>query len=165
MLKVRKTTKNDLNKIDEIFLCAKEYMKKSGNKSQWASDYPNSKDTLIDIDNDCSYVIIDENDDIVGTFALITSEDPNYKIIKDGKWLNDDKYVTIHRIASNMKRKGVFKTALGFAKTYNLDIRIDTHIDNKTMIHLIENNGFKYCGIVYMKDKTERLAYQLCKKY
>ena len=39
-------------------------------------------------------------------------------------------------------------------------LRIDTHEDNKVMQHLIEKNGFKKCGIVYVEDGTERFAYE-----
>lgn len=28
------------------------------------------------------------------------------------------------------------------------------------MQHLLDKNGFKYCGIVYVEDGTERIAYQ-----
>lgn len=39
-------------------------------------------------------------------------------------------------------------------------IRIDTHEDNKPMQRLIEKNGFKYCGIIYLNDKSKRLAFE-----
>jgi RimJ/RimL family protein N-acetyltransferase len=45
-----------------------------------------------------------------------------------------------------------------FSKTDN--IRIDTHDDNKTMQHILLKNGFTYCGIIYLKNGDERLAYQ-----
>lgn len=41
-------------------------------------------------------------------------------------------------------------------------IRIDTHRDNKPMQHLLNKNGFRYCGIIYLEDGDERLAYQRC---
>ena len=28
------------------------------------------------------------------------------------------------------------------------------------MQHLLDKNGFTYCGIIYLDDGTERLAYQ-----
>ena len=31
------------------------------------------------------------------------------------------------------------------------------------MQHLFEKNGFKKCGIIYLEDGSERLAYQLIK--
>jgi hypothetical protein len=43
------------------------------------------------------------------------------------------------------------------------NIRIDTHRDNKIMRHLVEKHGFAYCGIIYLDNGDERLAYQLIK--
>lgn len=39
-------------------------------------------------------------------------------------------------------------------------VRIDTHRDNKTMQHVILKNGFEYCGIIYLKNGEQRLAYE-----
>ena len=41
------------------------------------------------------------------------------------------------------------------------DLRADTHVDNRTMQHLLEKHGFVYCGIVNPPDGGERMAYQL----
>lgn len=38
-------------------------------------------------------------------------------------------------------------------------IRVDTHRDNISMQKMLLKNGFKYCGIIYLKDGSERLAY------
>ena len=40
------------------------------------------------------------------------------------------------------------------------NIRIDTHRDNRIMRHNIEKHGFAYCGIIYLANGDERLAYQ-----
>ena len=57
-------------------------------------------------------------------------------------------------------RVGVMAAVLefSFAKTNN--VRIDTHRENKTMRRIIERYGFKYCGIIYLLNGDERLAYQ-----
>ena len=39
-------------------------------------------------------------------------------------------------------------------------IRVDTHRDNRTMQRLLRKNGFCYCGIIYLEDKSERLAFE-----
>jgi len=44
-------------------------------------------------------------------------------------------------------------------RRYN-NIRIDTHRDNAIMQHNIEKHGFTYCGIIYLANGDERLAYQ-----
>ena len=158
---VRKTQLEDVDDIERIFKIARRYMAAEGNESQWGNDRPHIQLVLDDIDNGNSYVIIND-DKVVGTFACIKGLEPTYIDI-DGKWLNDDEYVTIHRIASDGTVKGIFDTAIKFAKGFNLDIRIDTHHNNKTMRHLIEKSGFKECGIIIVDDGSPRIAYQLVK--
>lgn len=41
------------------------------------------------------------------------------------------------------------------------NLRADTHRNNRTMRHLLEKSGFRYCGIIHVADGSERLAYQL----
>ena len=158
MLQIRKSRKEDLDKLAEIFAIARKAMKDSGNPNQWKDDRPAMSTVERDIENGNSYVVT-ENDEIVGTFAYIVGVDPTYIEI-DGQWLNDDEYGTIHRIASSGKAKGVLKSVLDFASSKGIDIRIDTHEDNKIMRHLLEKYGFKYCGIIITDDNTPRLAFQ-----
>ncbi|MBR1526072.1 MAG: hypothetical protein IJ640_05360 [Prevotella sp.] len=44
------------------------------------------------------------------------------------------------------------------------NIRIDTHRDNRIMQHLMQKEGFTYCGIIYLDNGDERLAYQKMRK-
>lgn len=39
-MEIRKATRDDLNTMQEIFRCAREYMKKEGNPSQWGDSRP-----------------------------------------------------------------------------------------------------------------------------
>ena len=155
---VRRATYDDLDRMKELFACARAYMKKSGNPTQWKDDRPSISIVVNDIAKNNSYVIEDD-DRIVATFACIKGIEPTYLDI-DGKWLNDDEYVTIHRVASDGSRKGIFNEIIKYCGKFNRDIRIDTHKDNKTMIHLIEKNGFRYCGIIIVDDGTKRIAFQ-----
>ena len=41
------------------------------------------------------------------------------------------------------------------------NLRIDTHRDNHIMQHCIRKAGFQYCGIIYLANGDERLAYQM----
>ena len=156
---IRLATYDDLEEIRNIFLVAKTRMVSDGNLEQWKDiDYPFCY-TKEDIDKGQCYVIENDNKELVATFVYIVGEDPTYSYI-EGKWLNNNKYGTIHRIASNNKEKHIFKTVLDYVLSSGIDIRIDTHKDNKRMKHLIEKNGFTYCGIIYVRDGTPRLAYQ-----
>ena len=39
-------------------------------------------------------------------------------------------------------------------------IKIDTHKDNISMQKLLEKNDFKYCGIIYLEDGSQRIAFE-----
>lgn len=158
MLSIRKTKYEDLDAIEKIFSYARKYMQENGNPTQWKDDRPSLDLVIEDIANDSSYVVLSD-DRIVGTFAFIRGIEPTYIDI-DGAWLDDAEYGTIHRIASDGSIKGIFEYVLEFCESFGIDIRIDTHIDNKTMLHLIEKNGFVRCGIIIVDDGSERIAFQ-----
>lgn len=158
MLQVRDATTSDLDKIMNIYACAKTYMDLNGNPTQWRDGYP-GKELIIDDINNKRAKVIYECDEIYGVFALFDGIEPTYINI-NGAFLNDEPYLTIHRIASNQLRHGVFKAALDYVSNINKNIRIDTHKNNFTMQKLFEKYGFSYCGIIHVKDGTERLAYQ-----
>ena len=114
---------------------------------------------LDDIKNQNLYVILNNNE-IVGVFAFIIGADPSYSYI-EGKWLNDELYGTIHRIASNFKIKGILETAVDYCFTKVSNLRIDTHEVNIPMQSAISKLGFTKCGIIYLvSDNTPRIAYQ-----
>lgn len=156
---IRKTQQKDLNTILPIYAHAREQMKRNGNPSQWGSNRPSKETLLTDIQNAHSYVI-EENEEICGAFSFFIGEDPTYRILEHGQWLNDAPYGTIHRLAGNGKAKGIFNACLAYCMTQIPNIRIDTHQDNLTMRHLLEKNGFTQCGTIYAEDNTPRIAYQ-----
>ena len=96
---------------------------------------------------------------IVAYFALLPSPEPTYSHI-DGAWLTDEPYGVIHRIASYPEVHGIFSAIIDFAAARYPHLRIDTHRDNRIMQHLIDAAGFTYCGIIWLEDGTERLAYE-----
>ena len=158
MLEIRKTVEKDLKRIEEIFGCARERMKQEGNPTQWGTDRPSLDLVRKDISEECSYVVM-EGGKTVATFAYPIGIEPTYLQI-DGEWLDDAPYGTIHRIASDGSVHGIFETVLAYVENFGIDVRIDTHRDNRTMIHLIESNGFHRCGIIIVDDGTPRIAYQ-----
>ena len=94
---------------------------------------------------------------------MIDGPDTIYNFIAEGNWLNDESYGVLHRVASNGEAKGVFKEILLYASEHYSNIRIDTHHDNKIMQRLLEQNGFVYCGVIFLGDGSPRLAYQRIK--
>ncbi len=158
MLEIRKTQTEDLERIGEIFSVARKYMADNGNPTQWGQDRPSLDLVIDDIAKGNSYVVTDDGK-IVGTFAYIPGIEETYLEI-DGAWIDDAPYGTIHRIASDGSVRGVFDAALDFAQSQGRDVRIDTHKDNATMLHLIRRSGFTECGIIIVDDGTPRIAFQ-----
>lgn len=156
---IRKTQLADLETIRQIYACAREQMRREGNPSQWGDNRPSDAVILADIRNSQSFVI-EENENICGVFAFIIGEDPTYQILEQGRWLNEYPYGTIHRLAGNDSVKGIFNACLAWCLAQIPNIRIDTHRDNIIMQHLLDKNGFHKCGIIYVEDKSPRLAYQ-----
>ena len=159
---IRKALIDDIDKIMNVYSIAQDFMIKSGNPNQWGHDYPKRELIEQDIEDETSIVICD-GDAIRGVFALFSGLEPTYEYIENGKWLNDEEYVTLHRIASDGKAKGIFKYAVDYCKTVSDNIRIDTHADNAVMQRLIEKNGFVKCGKIYVRDGSPRIAYQWCR--
>ena len=159
---IRKAIESDLLEIKSIIDKARELMKSSGNINQWVDGYPSIDVLLSDIRSGNAYLLLRENK-AVAYFAMIDGPEPTYNLITKGSWLNDDSYGVLHRVASNGEAKGVFKELLLYASEHYSNIRIDTHHDNKIMQRLLEQNGFVYCGVIFLGDGSPRLAYQRIK--
>ena len=160
-MKIRKAEQKDMGSILKVFEIAREYMRQSGNPNQWGTVKPRKETLEDDITKGQLYVGENDGGEIHFVFAFILGKDPTYSYIENGKWLSDEPYGTIHRIASDGTVSGVVKSAVEFGKTMISSIRIDTHEDNKTMRHVVEKLGFTECGIIYIDDGTPRIAYQI----
>lgn len=158
-MNIRKASLKDVDKILAIYQYAREQMRLGGNPGQWGSTYPSLELIQNDISHGNCYVM-DEEEEIHGGFAFILGDDPTYQRIEDGAWLNGDDYGTIHRIAGDGKRKGIFDYCTCFCEKKVSNIRIDTHERNLIMQHLLEKNGYQKCGRIYVADGSPRIAYQ-----
>jgi RimJ/RimL family protein N-acetyltransferase len=126
---------------------------------QWTNGYPGEAVILDDIQKGNSYICMNE-DQIAGVFSLIMGEDPTYIKIYEGKWLNDKPYGTVHRMAVQVHGKGIASFCLEWCCSKCGNVKADTHRDNVPMQKLLLKNGFTHCGIIYLADDSERLAYQ-----
>lgn len=157
---IRHSIMDDIPTLLTISEEAKGIMRRDGNMEQWGGDYPSAEVFAKDIRRGVSYVM-EHNGEIVATFAAIPGPDPTYATIYNGQWIDDIKpYIVIHRIASRAESHGVMAEMLNFCFNMTDNIRIDTHRDNHIMQHLMEKHGFRYCGIIYLANGDERLAYQ-----
>lgn len=159
---IRKATDDDIEEIMKIYRIAQDFMIESGNPNQWSHFYPTIDIISKDIDEKTCYLVCDD-DGPHGVFALFDIDEPTYQIIEDGQWLNDEKYLTIHRIASDGKVHGIFDCIITYCKSKSNNIRIDTHQNNVIMQNLIEKQGFQKCGIIHVADGSPRIAYHWSK--
>lgn len=162
LFSIRPSQPSDLPRMKEIFRDARCKMVADGNVHQWPESYPDEQILLNDMRRGFSYVV--ERDGIVvGTFVLALCEDPTYRRIYGGQWLDDERpYGTIHRIASADGCHGMADAVIRWCFTKTDNLRIDTHRDNRIMQHILAKHGFTYCGIILIDrpGDNERLAFQ-----
>ena len=161
---IRKTVMGDLDSVCEIYAGAREFMRQSGNPNQWKNTHP-ARDVIVsDIIAGKSYVCT-HDDNIVAVFYFCIEREPTYSRI-DGAWVNDDAYGVVHRIArTGSKADGTGASGIGayclnwcFEQCGNL--RVDTHRDNTPMQNRLKSLDFAYCGIIWLENGEERMAYQ-----
>ena len=158
--KIRAAAPGDVPEIMTVLKAAKGIMRASGNMNQWVNGYPSQEVIIEDIALGHGFVVEDQNK-IVAYFAFIPSPEPTYAKIYDGAWLEDTlPYHVVHRIGSLPDAHGIFDSVMDWCFAHDPNIRIDTHRNNSIMRHCIEKYGFRYCGIIYLLDGNERLAYQ-----
>lgn len=158
-MEIRKSTPDDLDTLLQLYADARDFMAKNGNPSQWGSTYPSAALVQSDIDKGCSYVCI-QNGQIAGTFYFKTGEDPSYREIFEGSWLNELPYGVIHRITSAAGTKGVASFIFQWCFQQCGNLKIDTHDDNLPMQKALRKNGFIHCGTIYLEDGSKRIAFQ-----
>lgn len=158
-MNIRKTKPEELKLLLALYARARVFMAEHGNAGQWGNSYPEKALVEADIESGSSYVC-EEEGRIAAAFFFSLEPDPCYERIEGGRWLNEKPYGVVHRITSDGKTKGAASFCLSWAFEQCGNLKIDTHRDNYVMKNLLEKNGFTYCGIVYMEDQTERMAYQ-----
>ncbi len=156
---IEKATEVDMPAIAELYRQARTFMREHGNPNQWKENYPGENLILADIRQGNCYVYRKKGV-ILGVFSFFLEPDPTYVHIYQGKWCNDDPYGVVHRLAVAVHGKGIAGACLEYAFSRCRNLRIDTHRDNLPMQHLLEKQGFHFCGIIFLESGAERLAYQ-----
>ena len=163
-MRIRHSAEADLWRIMEIYSFARKYMAEHGNPNQWGpTNWP--PETLIrsDIRNGNSYVCLNDEGNVIGTFCFIHGQDiePTYREITDGAWLDDSPYGVVHRIAGDGSEKGIGEFCINWAFEQCGHLRIDTHGDNIVMQNLVKKLGFVRRGTIYVEeDNNPRLAFE-----
>ena len=157
--RIRPTTCDDKEAVMSMYDHSRNLMRSMGNTTQWVG-YPTASQLAADIANGSSW-IVELRGRAVGTFALVDGDEPTYGRIDHGRWTDTaHRYATIHRVARAAGVHGIAAAAFCHAKKLHPYLRVDTHVSNPAMRHIIECQGFVPSGTVYMNDGSERLAYE-----
>lgn len=159
---------NDLEELMNIYYLVRKRMIDEDNLTQWDNPEIFKKELIDYINKKVLYKVV-KNSEIMGFFAYIKNGDNAYNKIT-GKWLNDNPYITIHKMASKYPKNGIGRYIIEYVREQMLidnlkDIRIDTHKNNKSMNIFLEKMGFKFCGIISLNldfndEHQLRNAYQ-----
>ena len=163
VMKIRKAKADELEALLEIYDSGRAFMRATGNLEQWNNGYPSAEVVLADIEAEQLYVC--EEGEILGVFCYFFGDDPTYGKIYEGEWKNAEPYGVLHRIAvsKNAHGKGVAACCFEYAFDRCKNLKIDTHRDNIPMQRALEKNGFERCGIIYLANGDERIAFQKTK--
>ena len=153
----------DFRRCMDILNTGREFQREQG-FIQWPDGYPDEESVLGDLRNGLGYVL--KVDGVIAAYMYIGFDgDPAYPEIK-GAWKHDGPYAVVHRIAIAPEFRGLglgsvtFQLVEAFCKSKGFDIlRIDTDGENKRMQHVLEKNGFVYCGTV-IQGNGDRLAFE-----
>lgn len=151
---------------ERLYALAKSTMKAAG-IDQWQGIYPNGDDFLLDVNANQS-IVMEKDGVVIGIAAAYIGHEPTYDKIYDGQWLtNNQTYGIIHRIAVDPveRNSGAATAVVEYVRHLCLQqgitsMRCDTHPDNTIMQRTLEKNGYQKCGIIFIEDGTERLAYE-----
>lgn len=159
----RKATVNDADAVAEIYDLARESLKRNG-IPQWQSGVPSRETFLEDVNKGIAYVIQDEHQ-VIATIQIIEYE-PYYDKVFEGNWTEPNALVA-HRVAVRIgcRKQGVGTMLLCEAEKIALErgkkaLRLDTHEKNFKMRGMLEKNGYKNIGKVYLSGGEERFAYE-----
>ena len=164
-MEFRQANISDLNQIVEIIELSKKYLKET-KVDQWQDGYPSKEDLRRDIESGNSYVLTNK-DEIVATTVISLDGESTYNSIFNGEWITNDEYIVMHRVAvhDKYKGKGIFKELIKEAESLALNkgifrIKIDNQRANISMQGAVVKNDFKRCGIIYLGDGSERIAFE-----
>ncbi|CAG5081833.1 GNAT family N-acetyltransferase [Parvicella tangerina] len=166
-MKFRKSAYNDIEGIMKIIRDAQKLLASQGS-DQWQDGYPDVARITLDIDNNESYIVENEEGELMATTMFTLGGEPTYNKI-EGEWLTQDpvQYGVIHRLAvsADHRKKGLAKFILKKCEDLLVErqfdsLRIDTHRKNVGMQNLLTGLGYQYCGVIYLNSGSERLAYE-----
>ena len=164
----RKATLLEIPQIWEILQKAIQRRKEDGS-NQWQNGYPNPEVIKADIEKEVGFVLT-EGENLVGYCAVLINDEPAYADI-EGKWLSNEDFVVVHRIAivQECLGKGLAKEMMKFIEEFAVEnniysVKADTNFDNFAMMKSFEKAGYVYCGEVYFRGSARRAYEKVLKK-
>ncbi|SUB88373.1 Uncharacterised protein [Porphyromonas macacae] len=160
---IRRAAEKDLPRLLELYAGARIFMALKGNASQWGNSYPAPEQIEEDIARGNLFAVtLEDREKIVGVFYYAMEIEPTYDYIENGPgWPDNEPYGVIHRMAGSAGMHGLARFCFDYCLKQCNRLRLDTHADNKPMLRAIEDFGFDYCGIIYVKDHSPRKAFAL----
>ena len=168
---IQQTTAKDTNALTALFAEARQTIAALG-IDQWQNGYPSAEVIKEDVQAERSYAV-KQGEALCGTFVLLFDGEPTYDVITQGEWLTGTqktgktRYTAIHRVAIAVasRKTGVAGKIIRYAQEQakahgHVSLRIDTHAGNVPMRRMLEKNGFVYCGVIFLQDGAERVAYE-----
>jgi len=164
-MKIFAAQPSHITDIMKIIGEAQSFLKSMG-IDQWQDNYPEQSVIMNDIAANEGLIITHQTEIIA--YAMISfRHEPSYETIYEGKWLNNEPYAVLHRMAvsENFRNQGVAQFILKELEIMSLqnnllNIRVDTHIENLPMRKLLTKNGYLYCGTIYLGNGNKRIAFQ-----
>lgn len=152
--------REDMAQVLALYAGARAFMADHGNAAQWGDRYPPQSRIESDLAREIGYVCEADQGELAAAFSFAVDEEPTYRQIFEGAWLSDAPYGVVHRLAVRTGQRGTatFCLAWCFARCGNL--RVDTHRNNGPMQGALRKNGYRRCGVIYLKDGAERIAFQ-----
>lgn len=156
----RRATEADVDALMAIAGDASAYLKEQG-VPQWQDNFPNPEVFRQDIAAGNCWLFTHE-DKPAGCVSIYLTPEGDYDSLQ-GKWLTEDGYGTIHRLAvrADYRGRGLAGEMLQFGEDIIRGMgfgsaRIDTHEDNKPMRGLLRGHGYTRCGVLYLTDTVEK---------
>ncbi|MBR0161027.1 MAG: tRNA (guanosine(37)-N1)-methyltransferase TrmD [Oscillospiraceae bacterium] len=163
----RPATVEDLPAIFAMRDYARESLRRH-HVDQWQGEYPSDKLLVSDIADGEGYVIV-HGEDVAAYFVLTMREEPDYELIRDGKWTPDLLSCNIHRAMVGERYRGTGVSSAMFAFAEDLTramgrrcVRLDTHKDNKAMLKLMRDCGYRYRGNVSISAEPGHETLRRC---
>ena len=160
----RKATPMDVEKAWMVLDGARRHMIEIG-RHQWTQQYPSRDNVVKDIDGGHAYLLL-EDKEVVAYAAVAVNGEPEYEHMH-GKWISEQDYIMMHRLAVSMAHRGKGLARRYFDEVEHLaqvidihSIKVDTNYDNVEMLALLPRLGYEYCGEVEYGIKGKRLAFE-----